>query len=70
MCRFKKISVLLLSLILVLSLFGCGAKPANSGHSYQEVYTRETAPLTADADGTFRILKNQRHTFSQRRMRE
>ncbi len=57
MRRFKKSSALLLSMLLLLSLFGCGAKPADSGHRYQEVYTQESVRLAADANGTFRILK-------------
>lgn len=57
MYRFKKYTALFLALLLTVSLFGCGAKPASSGHSYSEVYTQESARLTADADGTFRILK-------------
>lgn len=57
MHRSKKLITLCLAFLLAVSLFGCGAKPASSSHSYAEVYTRESARLTADADGTFRILK-------------
>lgn len=57
MYRFKKYTALVLALLLAVSLFGCGAKPASSGHSYSEVYTQESARLNADANGTFRILK-------------
>lgn len=57
MRMFKKVTALCLAFLLAVSLFACGAKPADSGHNYAEVYTRTASPLTADEQGVFRILK-------------
>lgn len=57
MKQTKQYFSLLLTILLVVSLFGCGAKLTDSGHKYPEVYAQENVRLTADKTDTFRILK-------------